>query len=667
MSTLSNQIHLDAPVAHRHSPITRMQPGHGRPRVRVERAAPRTRGTYILDCVRLFDLLASSLLVVVLSPAMLLRGLRSLVSTGTILERIPRVGLHGSTFHQLVFAGTGFGRELPTLFNVIAGHVAFSGPRLASPAEFAPDGASSSCGIAHRSEAELDEAFVQSRTTIGCITLALRGAVAWLLCGGARATPPSFRLLEIDIRNTTMDEAVSWIVERAAYGERTSMAFVNSDCLNAAVAQRDYRAVLQGADRVLPDGIGVNLACRMRKIALVANLNGTDLFPELCKRAVAADLSIFLLGAGRGVAEAAAANVQALFPGLRIAGTQDGYFEETETARIVQQINDSKADILLVAMGAPQQELWIDAHRHDLEVPVCMGVGGLFDFYSGRIPRAPLWMREIGLEWMWRLMQEPGRMWRRYVIGNPLFLYRVLRETRRQACTEHQISPVVSPGSAALAETLASMRRAIRRTILAGTRRAKRMIDISVSLSMLTLLSPLFMLTAALIRIESPGPVFYRQSRIGYKGRIFTMWKFRSMYVDADRRKQELLKQNEMAGGILFKMRRDPRITRVGRVIRRASIDELPQLWNVLIGDMSLVGPRPALPSEVSQYSLGERGRLDAVPGITCIWQVSGRSDIPFDKQVKMDLDYIYSVSLKTDLGLLFKTVPAIVSGRGAY
>ena len=121
------------------------------------------------------------------------------------------------------------------------------------------------------------------------------------------------------------------------------------------------------------------------------------------------------------------------------------------------------------------------------------------------------------------------------------------------------------------------------------------------------------------------------------------MWKFRSMYIDADRRKQELQKQNEMAGGVLFKMRRDPRITRVGRAIRRASIDELPQLWNVLVGDMSLVGPR------------------------TCIWQVSGRSDIPFDKQVKMDLDYIYSLSLKTDLGLLAKTVPAIVSGRGAY
>ena len=214
---------------------------------------------------------------------------------------------------------------------------------------------------------------------------------------------------------------------------------------------------------------------------------------------------------------------------------------------------------------------------------------------------------------------------------------------------------------------VASMRRGTRRAVVSSSRQAKRLTDITVSMGMLLLLSPLFMLTALLIRMESPGPIFYRQVRVGYRGRHFTMWKFRSMYVDADSRKRELLKQNEMAGGVLFKMRRDPRITRVGRMIRRASIDELPQLWNVLVGDMSLVGPRPALPSEVALYSLSERERLDAVPGITCIWQVSGRSDIPFDKQVGMDLDYIYSLSLKTDLRLLFKTVPAILSGRGAY
>jgi lipopolysaccharide/colanic/teichoic acid biosynthesis glycosyltransferase len=139
------------------------------------------------------------------------------------------------------------------------------------------------------------------------------------------------------------------------------------------------------------------------------------------------------------------------------------------------------------------------------------------------------------------------------------------------------------------------------------------------------------------------------------------------MYIDAEQRKAALMAQNEMAGGVLFKMRHDPRITRVGRIIRRFSIDELPQLWNVLRGDMSLVGPRPALPQEVAQYRLSDRHRLLASPGITCIWQVSGRSDIPFDRQVELDVEYIHSARLSTDIQLLAKTIPAVISGRGAY
>ena len=122
-----------------------------------------------------------------------------------------------------------------------------------------------------------------------------------------------------------------------------------------------------------------------------------------------------------------------------------------------------------------------------------------------------------------------------------------------------------------------------------------------------------------------------------------------------------------MAGGVIFKMREDPRITRVGKFIRRASIDELPQLWNVFRGDMSLVGPRPPLPSEVAEYDLADRRRLHVQPGITCIWQVSGRSDIPFEQQVELDVDYIYTQSLATDIKLLLQTVPAVVLGRGAY
>lgn len=183
----------------------------------------------------------------------------------------------------------------------------------------------------------------------------------------------------------------------------------------------------------------------------------------------------------------------------------------------------------------------------------------------------------------------------------------------------------------------------------------------------LILLAPFFALLAILIKLESPGPVLFSQTRIGLGGQPFRCWKLRSMYADAEQRKQELLAKNEMDGGTLFKMKRDPRITRVGRFIRKASIDELPQLWNVFIGDMSLVGPRPPVPSEVAQYTARERQRLFVTPGITCIWQVSGRSDLPFPKQVLLDIEYMQKRSLWTDIKLLLRTLPAVIFARGAY
>lgn len=195
----------------------------------------------------------------------------------------------------------------------------------------------------------------------------------------------------------------------------------------------------------------------------------------------------------------------------------------------------------------------------------------------------------------------------------------------------------------------------------------KRVVDISVAGGMLLLLAPLLLFVALIIRVESPGPVLFHQVRIGYRGRPFKFWKFRSMYQDAEQRRRQLEQANEMQGGVLFKMKKDPRVTMVGRFIRKFSIDELPQLWNVLVGDMSLVGPRPALPGEVARYSLQDRGRLDAAPGITCIWQVSGRSNIPFEQQVKMDLRYIRFQSVTQDLKILLQTVPAVLTGRGAY
>jgi exopolysaccharide biosynthesis polyprenyl glycosylphosphotransferase len=204
-------------------------------------------------------------------------------------------------------------------------------------------------------------------------------------------------------------------------------------------------------------------------------------------------------------------------------------------------------------------------------------------------------------------------------------------------------------------------------SVIRGTYLVKRIIDICASILLLILLIPLFATIMMLIYLSSPGPVFYKQTRVGRWGKLFTMWKFRSMYCDADARLKEIMAQNEMTGGVIFKMKNDPRIIPIGRFIRKASIDELPQLWNVLKGDMSLVGPRPALPSEVDQYSLQDRQRLEVIPGITCIWQVSGRSDIPFPQQVQLDVQYIQSQSLLLDLKLLLKTIPAVLLSRGAY
>lgn len=195
----------------------------------------------------------------------------------------------------------------------------------------------------------------------------------------------------------------------------------------------------------------------------------------------------------------------------------------------------------------------------------------------------------------------------------------------------------------------------------------KRILDIVGSSTVIMLASPFFALAALLIKMGDRGPIFFKQTRVGYRGKLFEMWKFRSMVVNADKIKDQLKGENEIAGGVLFKMKEDPRITFIGKYIRKYSVDELPQLWNVLVGDMSLVGPRPSLPREVAEYSAEERQRLLVKPGITCVWQVSGRSEISFSGQVQLDLAYIRSSSLATDMKLLLKTIPAVLLGKGAY
>jgi len=195
---------------------------------------------------------------------------------------------------------------------------------------------------------------------------------------------------------------------------------------------------------------------------------------------------------------------------------------------------------------------------------------------------------------------------------------------------------------------------------------AKRSLDVAGAALGLLVLGPLVMLPVAVaIKLTSPGPIFFRQKRSGLHGRQFTMFKFRSMVTNAEMLRVELQAFNEMSGPV-FKMKEDPRVTPVGRFLRRTSLDELPQLWNVFKGDMSLVGPRPPIPSEVKQYDPWHRRRLSMKPGLTCLWQISGRNEVDFDQWMKLDLQYIDTWSFWLDLRILARTLPVVLGGLGA-
>lgn len=438
----------------------------------------------------------------------------------------------------------------------------------------------------------------------------------------------------LPLLNMDRTSAVRHLLDRAGH---TTAAFLNAHCVNTAASDPQYLRALRAADVILPDGAGISLAAKLTGRALRENLNGTDLCEPLCREAARRGKSIYLLGAAPGVAQTAADNLIHKIPGLRVAGTHDGFFDPANSETLIAQINDTGADIVMVAMGVPLQDVWLYQHRKLINAQLVMGVGALFDFEAGRVSRAPLLLRKAKLEWVWRLAMEPRRMFKRYVLGNPAFVARAILNAGQQ-----------------------------RRVTAPAMPMSKRILDITVASTAILALSPIFAFSALAIKATSRGPVFFRQERVGYRGETFSMIKFRSMFQDAEARRETLLTQSEREG-VCFKMRSDPRITRVGRFIRRYSIDELPQLLNVLRGDMSLVGPRPALPAEVAVYPTGALRRLNAVPGITGIWQVSGRAEIGFARMVAMDVAYLRSKSLMLDLVLLGLTARAVLSGRGAY
>lgn len=437
-------------------------------------------------------------------------------------------------------------------------------------------------------------------------------------------------LFDLNIISAPVQDVIGQILHS---GRRSRVAFFNAHCGNVMAKDAEYRGALQSADLVLPDGIGVEIAARMCGERLAQNLNGTDFVPILLTAAVAHGLSVFLLGGHPGVADTAAHQFCRQIPGLRIAGVRDGYQGCTDNPAVVAAINQSRADIVLVATGVPRQDIWLARHAHLLNARITIGVGALLDFISGRVRRAPVCVRDMRCEWLWRLATEPRRLAGRYLIGNATFLARAAA----YALPRRDYAAIGSRG-----------------------------LELVLTAMVMALLAPLLVLIVVAIRLDSPGPALFRQTRIGLGGKPFTMLKFRTMATDASARRAALLAGSDRQG-ICFKSRNDPRITRLGRLLRRYSLDELPQLVNVLRGDMALVGPRPGLPEEVASYPVAALERLTVKPGLTGIWQLSGRAEIGFDKMVDMDVAYARSHSALLDLLLIAMTFRAIISGRGAY
>jgi exopolysaccharide biosynthesis WecB/TagA/CpsF family protein len=245
---------------------------------------------------------------------------------------------------------------------------------------------------------------------------------------GARDAADERRVLVfgLEVTDTTLADAAAWIVNRAMMGERAEVSFLNAHCVNVMYRNRAYREALRQSHRVFADGAGIRIAARAAGVTLKENVNGTDLLPVLCREAAAKRAPIYFLGSRDGIAATAARRMQLETPDLDIAGHHHGYLSTTavETAAI-EAINRSGAEILLVGFGVPAQELWIARNRHRLAPTVIVGVGGLFDYYSGRIPRAPAVLRRLGFEWAWRLAMEPRRLANRYIVGNAEFLLRL--------------------------------------------------------------------------------------------------------------------------------------------------------------------------------------------------------------------------------------------------
>lgn len=373
--------------------------------------------------------------------------IRKTIRAGRYCEPFAAYSLHFQNPRLDRFASLIGLTELPKLLNILKGDMSLIGPRAVEPQEINPREQKARrrfdvrpgliclwwirqrANIDFGTEAEADSEYVETQSLKGDLGIVARSLPSLMYgAGGAPAHLDQVTMLGIPLDNVTMSQAIETLMDWVTQPVQRQVTYINPHCANIACTDPHYLRSILASDFILADGIGMKIAGKLLARPIRQNVNGTDLFPRLCNELQGTGHGIFLLGGKPGVADEVKQWIATQYPGVVVSGTHHGYFSAAEEPQILETIRQSGADLLLVAFGVPKQDVWIHQHLPQTGVKVGMGVGGLFDFYSGRIPRAPIWMREMGLEWLYRLLQEPGRMWKRYIVGNFVFLFRVIRE-----------------------------------------------------------------------------------------------------------------------------------------------------------------------------------------------------------------------------------------------
>jgi len=390
---------------------------------------------------RLFDLLVAGVALAMGFPIYIVAFMRQ-HSLRHNLQQVKFVGRGLGQFTSYT-SNSAVIRRAIRFWDVVRGQASIVGPRLIPVHEISGDAMAirrfvppgliclqwlrTRSNVAFTPEYLSDCEYAEKRSLMLDLSIIVRALLVFLYGKPSQSVRGTEQILGVRIDNMTQDEALDYIDNAIENGNsETQVAFVNADCLNKAARNREYKLLLNSTSLVLADGIGIKMAGTLLSRPIKQNVNGTDMFPHLCARLEKKGGRLFLLGARSEVVKQLADRIRIQYPGIVICGAADGYFKDEDAQ--VKEIAASAPDLLLVALGAPRQELFIARNAHRLGAKVSIGVGGLFDFYSGRIPRAPQWLRDAGLEWTYRLYQEPGRMWKRYLVGNLLFLARALWE-----------------------------------------------------------------------------------------------------------------------------------------------------------------------------------------------------------------------------------------------